>query len=60
MAKMYPGITAKLAEFIADQKIFFVGNAAHQGRVNISPKDMDSLYTRMILKLKIQRHRTEQ
>lgn len=29
--------------FIADQHIFFVGTAAADGRVNVSPKGMDSL-----------------
>ncbi|NOY17152.1 MAG: pyridoxamine 5'-phosphate oxidase family protein [Gammaproteobacteria bacterium] len=43
MAKQYPGITDELSAFIADQKIFFVGTAAERGRVNISPKGMDSL-----------------
>ncbi len=43
MAKQYPAITEKLAAFIAEQKIFFVGTAAEKGRVNISPKGMDSL-----------------
>jgi len=43
MAKQYPGITEKLASFIAEQKIFFVATAAKQGSVNISPKGMDSL-----------------
>lgn len=43
MAKQYPAITDKLSAFIADQKIFFVGTAAENGRVNISPKGMDSL-----------------
>jgi len=43
MAKQYPAITDKLSEFIADQKIFFVATAADKGRVNVSPKGMDSL-----------------
>jgi len=43
MAKQYSGLTDKLSAFIADQKIFFVGTAAEKGRVNISPKGMDSL-----------------
>ncbi len=43
MAKQYPAITDKLSAFSADQKIFFVGTAAEEGRVNISPKGMDSL-----------------
>jgi len=33
----------KLQEFIAKQKIFFVGTATAEGRVNMSPKGMDSL-----------------
>jgi hypothetical protein len=32
-----------LKEFIADQHLFFVGTAGKDGRVNISPKGMDSL-----------------
>ena len=30
-------------EFIQDQKVFFVGTAAQEGRVNVSPKGMDTL-----------------
>ena len=30
-------------EFITKQKLFFVGTAAPEGRVNIAPKDMESL-----------------
>lgn len=33
----------KLQEFVVEQKIFFVGTAASDGRVNVSPKGMDSL-----------------
>ncbi|MCA9837742.1 MAG: pyridoxamine 5'-phosphate oxidase family protein [Trueperaceae bacterium] len=43
MAKQYPSISPVLQEFIEAQKIFFVGTAAADGRVNISPKGMDSL-----------------
>lgn len=43
MAKFYTELDGKLREFIADQKIFFVGTAAHEGRVNLSPKGLDSL-----------------
>jgi len=32
-----------LKEFIADQHLFFAGTAGVDGRVNISPKGMDSL-----------------
>ena len=30
-------------EFITKQKMFFVGTAAPEGRINIAPKDMESL-----------------
>ncbi|MBQ0734986.1 pyridoxamine 5'-phosphate oxidase family protein [Aquimarina celericrescens] len=42
MAKMFTEISEELTEFIANQKIFFVGTAAAEGRVNISPKGMDT------------------
>lgn len=43
MAKQYGEISERWAEFIAAQKIFFVATAAADGRVNISPKGLDSL-----------------
>lgn len=43
MAKQYPQITDQHQAFIQQQKIFFVGTAGAQGRVNVSPKGMDSL-----------------
>ena len=43
MAQQYPEISEKLQQFIKNQNIFFVGTAAVDGRVNISPKGMDSL-----------------
>jgi len=43
MAKRYPNISDQLRTFIEEQKIYFVGTAASEGRVNISPKGMDSL-----------------
>lgn len=43
MAKQYPSISPVLQDFIEAQKIFFVATAAADGRVNISPKGMDSL-----------------
>ncbi len=43
MGKRYEAISAELREFIAKQKIFFVGTATDSSRVNISPKGMDSL-----------------
>lgn len=43
MGKQYESIPQKLSEFISSQKIFFVGTAGKEGRVNVSPKGMDSL-----------------
>jgi hypothetical protein len=43
MAKRYSEISDKLQGFIEDQKIFFVATAAPEGRINLSPKGMDSL-----------------
>ena len=43
MAKFYDRLTPELEKFIAEQKIFFVATAPHDGRVNLSPKGMDVL-----------------
>lgn len=43
LSKFYSGLDEKLREFIDNQKIFFVGTAAPEGSVNVSPKGMDSL-----------------
>ncbi len=43
MAKKHPEITSRLKRFIEAQKLFFVGTAAAEGRVNVSPKGMDTL-----------------
>jgi hypothetical protein len=43
MGKKLDTITKELKGFIEQQKIFFVGTAAGEGRVNISPKGCDSL-----------------
>jgi hypothetical protein len=43
MGKRYADISTELQEFIREQKLFFVGTAAEEGRVNISPKGMDTL-----------------
>jgi hypothetical protein len=43
MGKQYLSITEKLTEFIIRQQIFFVATAAVDGRINLSPKGMDSL-----------------
>lgn len=42
MGKKLAHITAGLKEFIEQQQIYFVGTAASEGRVNISPKGTDS------------------
>jgi len=42
MAKFYPELDENLRNFIAEQKIFFTASAPEQGRVNLSPKGMDT------------------
>ena len=42
MAKKLDKITDDLSDFIQKQKIFFVGTSADQGRINISPKGIDT------------------
>ena len=42
MSKFYTKITSKLEKFIEAQKIFFVATAPEEGRINLSPKGMDS------------------
>ncbi|WP_339868416.1 pyridoxamine 5'-phosphate oxidase family protein [uncultured Algoriphagus sp.] len=42
MGKQLDSITPELMEFISEQKLFFVGTAAADGRVNVSPKGTDS------------------
>jgi hypothetical protein len=43
MARTYTALTEELAAFIRAQKIFFVATAPAAGRINLSPKGMDSL-----------------
>ena len=43
MAKLLTEIDPKLKEFIEKQKVFFVATAAADGRINLSPKGMDTL-----------------
>src|ERR1700754_2606930 len=43
MAQQYDEISDRLAKFIAAQHMFFVATAARDGRVNVSPKGLDSL-----------------
>ncbi|KAA1246358.1 pyridoxamine 5'-phosphate oxidase family protein [Aquimarina sp. RZ0] len=42
MAKFYPSINKRTKEFIEAQKIFFVATAPIEGRINLSPKGMDT------------------
>ncbi|MDQ7075365.1 MAG: pyridoxamine 5'-phosphate oxidase family protein [Gammaproteobacteria bacterium] len=43
MGQRYTEIPDKLKQFIEQQKLFFVGTATADSRVNVSPKGMDSL-----------------
>ena len=42
MAKFNTKITTRVNQFIAAQKVFFVATAPKNGRINLSPKGMDS------------------
>lgn len=42
MAKFYDKITNRIKNFIETQKVFFVATAPKSGRINLSPKGMDS------------------
>lgn len=43
MGQRYTEISDQQKKFIAEQNLFFVGTATADGRVNVSPKGMDSL-----------------
>ena len=43
MAKQLTEISPDLKEFVLRQKVFFVATAANEGRINLSPKGMDTL-----------------
>jgi hypothetical protein len=43
MAERFSELSDKLIAFIQEQALFFVGTADREGRVNVSPKGMDSL-----------------
>ena len=43
MGKQFKSLTSAHVDFISRQKLFFVGTAAEEGRVNVSPKGMDTL-----------------
>lgn len=42
MAKFYNEISPELQTFIASQKVFFVATTADEGRINLSPKGLDT------------------
>jgi hypothetical protein len=42
MAKFLPALDERLTAFIQAQRIFFTGSAPQQGRVNVSPKGLDT------------------
>jgi hypothetical protein len=42
MSEWYTSITGEMKDFIAEQKVFFVATAPHEGRINLSPKGMDT------------------
>jgi hypothetical protein len=42
MAKFYPRLDDALRDFIGGQKIFFTATAPADGRINLSPKGMDT------------------
>ena len=43
MANQYQALKSSHISFIEDQKIFFVATAMDEGRINLSPKGMDTL-----------------
>ena len=43
MAQMYGELSERHAEFVQAQKMYFVGTATADSRINVSPKGMDSL-----------------
>jgi hypothetical protein len=42
MAKFYPELNDELCEFIEGQKMFFTATAPIEGRINLSPKGIDT------------------
>src|SRR5688500_8041087 len=42
MAKFYPQLDDALQSFIREQKIFFTATSPKEGRINLSPKGMDT------------------
>jgi hypothetical protein len=42
MSEWFKSVTSEMKQFIAEQKVFFVATAPHEGRINLSPKGMDT------------------
>jgi pyridoxamine 5'-phosphate oxidase-like protein len=42
MSEWYKSISAEMQQFIAEQKVFFVATAPRAGRINLSPKGLDT------------------
>lgn len=42
MSQFYDALTAEIQKFIRDQHVFFTATAPAEGRINLSPKGMDS------------------
>jgi hypothetical protein len=42
MARFYPALTETLREFITNQHVFFHASAPARGRINLSPKGLDT------------------
>ncbi len=42
MGKQLDSLNDRLIDFIAKQYMFFVGTAGHEGKINVSPKGMDT------------------
>ncbi len=42
MAKFFSEISSELQTFIGNQKVFFVATATDEGRINLSPKGLDT------------------
>ena len=42
MSEWFKSITSEMKQFIEEQKVFFVATAPHEGRINLSPKGMDT------------------
>ena len=42
MGKLYPQLDDQLRAFIGEQKLFFIATAPAEGRINLSPKGMDT------------------